>query len=230
MDATFEEVFTELGYDGQWSLLSKLILRAKKATQIIFSNSWVWAPQNFNCYSCKRTKPYLTRSCGNTLYAHLHLDHDHLADYALDISTELGKSGLPTYLITPLLRFAPTLLCADCNHIDSKLKAIYPDVCCYFTLSPEEKRQVYQAPHKARNKLAHQIWRQQKASHESKKEQVTQNILDWMEDIPTTKLLRSAGKVRTAHERNRFYTSNRQLFQHLSYPEFMHLSKHTLTN
>ncbi|MCB9228257.1 MAG: hypothetical protein H6618_01460 [Deltaproteobacteria bacterium] len=136
-------MFTDSGFDGRWSPLSRLLLRlhALPREQLLISTGWCISPQNFRCPVCLRMKPELLipgRAGG--MLALLHIDHDHQADLICEMAASLRID--PSYLdrlLCRFLRYPPLLLCGPCNHIDSRLKLVYPDIHPAFSLTPEEK-------------------------------------------------------------------------------------------
>ena len=135
-------IFTNAGFDGRWSCLTRLLLRLheKPANQLLMNTGWCLSPQNYRCPVCSRLKPALIRRAGGRVLALLHADHDHQADMICKAAAGLRVHPLYTKrILLHRLRYQPLLICGPCNHIDSRLKLVWKDIHPGFSLSPEEK-------------------------------------------------------------------------------------------
>lgn len=146
-DYEIEMHFTDLGFDGVWSNLSKLLILVEKKKNNFLSGiqmdfGWLVSSQNYVCPICGRKKTNLCQIKNNFLYGTLHLDHDHMTDYLKGYLQKLGLSEPIHNFLEKNYSYEPTFICQTCNWIDSVFKKVNPEVSEYFSMSPEQKRQV----------------------------------------------------------------------------------------
>ncbi len=140
-DEEMDEQFTERGFDGCWSLTTKLSIRAVAGEHLPLHLNYLWAltPQNFRCPICQRSKPYLLRKLRQRVLAHLCIDHDHLLDYLDALAARSCFRGNLRGLYDRHMSFAPLICCNQCNGIDSSVKLRAPQVHRFFTFTPAHK-------------------------------------------------------------------------------------------
>lgn len=225
MNHQFEKTFTFLGYDGSWSLLTKLLKMAKKTADISISNNWIYTAQNFKCPGCHKTKVEIAQLKNNQLLCNLHLDHDHLIDYAKVTASNMQLKQVPENFVLKKLRFFPTVLCPSCNHLDSKLKAKHPDVCKYFSLTPTEKSRIAKISRQHQIRESYQVWKNCQSRHQDKIEKIEQALLDYVDQDFNYQVLKSIHQYKRETEKKRFLKNRLPPFENLSFNTFMKISK-----
>lgn len=140
-DDKFEQLWTGLGYDGWWSLTTKISIIALQGQGLPLYLNYLWAltPQNFQCPVCLRFKHQLARKEEGKLRFYLYIDHDHIMEYINKKVAEMGVYTNYHTLYREFCRFLPYVICSECNHIDSIVKANACQVNSIFTFTAQEK-------------------------------------------------------------------------------------------
>ena len=179
--------FTDLGFDGVWSCLTKLSLIALKAQSLPLelNLNWALSNQRFSCPICRRSKLEIILKSQQRVLAELHIDHDHLFDW---LKLKLKKISFPLgchELAFRHARYLPLIMCSSCNKIDSQIKLMIPSVDKFFSFSPAEKKaclkKVRKKSHVVDLKKAEEIWSRQKDLFKQKKEDLELDIHDLSE-------------------------------------------------
>lgn len=164
-DQTLDSVFTELGFDGRWSHLTKLLQIAKKKNapnSLHLDKNWAISPQNYTCPICFRSKVHILKIGKNQLYAALHIDHDHLEDFFIKKIKERHITADIRHFIANLGTFKPIMVCRECNWIDSLIKHKFHGIHRFFSFPPEQKRQIVKISsnykHSIKLSLAWDVW------------------------------------------------------------------------
>lgn len=132
-EARLEALFP--GRDGAWSGPSKAALLRHGTDRLDLNENWASVPPDWTCPGCSRSKVDLFRLSDNgVLLAHLDIHHDHLSD-ALKLRLRKDVASDWIHHISPMVkhieepiarllaRFAPVLICSDCNAADGNVKA-----------------------------------------------------------------------------------------------------------
>lgn len=137
--------------DGRWSAQTRSLLKKFQTEQLTLNTAWAQTPVNWRCPCCQRDKTEIARLTDNgVLLCQLDWHHDHLSDAAGEIMRNLALRGsdpeikhvrkracaIALHLIE---RFAPTLLCNDCNAADTAMKALLKPAAPHsFSFTPDE--------------------------------------------------------------------------------------------
>lgn len=137
--------------DGRWSSQTRWLLAKFGTDRLDLNEAWAQTWVGWQCPCCLRRKCQIARLTDNgVLLCQLDWHHDHLADVAGDVmrGNVIADVSTPLFLTRkqaceaaiPLIeRFAPILLCNDCNAADAAMKArLGPDVPRAFSFSPQE--------------------------------------------------------------------------------------------
>ncbi|MVA27042.1 hypothetical protein V6582_14955 [Agrobacterium vitis] len=137
--------------DGRWSEQTKALLKQFNTSKLDLNLAWSKTPVTWHCPCCDRCKAEIARlSRSGVLRCKLEWHHDHLSDFAQRFFDDLNplnpddvdynrQRDITRHAIVSLTtRFAPTLICADCNSAEASAKSSIPDVDEYFTFSPRE--------------------------------------------------------------------------------------------
>lgn len=149
-DADLDRHFTER--DGAWSAATKAALARFGVDRLDLDENWASVWPDWECPGCGRRKAELFRLTGNdVLLARLDIHHDHLGDILkARLRDAIGSDWISW--IAPgvahfeklsskmLVRFAPTLVCLDCNVADGTVKKRSPDIPRDFSFRPSEIR------------------------------------------------------------------------------------------
>ena len=183
-DEQLSLIFTDAGFDGRWSPLTGLlrILHNSTQTPLFLDRNWCLTSQDFSCPVCELQKPDLIRPEKQALVASLHIDHDHLADKITGFGKELGLEGAPGELFRRHLSYEPVIVCRACNHIDSILKTLYPDIDPHFSFPPALKKSLIRKRRPSGHLLStgegYRLWCRQKESFLSQQSSWEQEIMD----------------------------------------------------
>ncbi|TWB03518.1 hypothetical protein [Gluconacetobacter diazotrophicus] len=162
-DEEIQEEFPDR--DGRWSIQTKRALRRFQTEKLDLNENWASVGPDWTCPCCERSKYDLFRlSVNQILLANLHVHHDHLADFLKEkLHQKFGskwahcvsRSGIYLEDVGSKLigRFAPCLVCADCNAADGAAKAGLPtlprffsfrvsEICKFIQVSPNSEHKV----------------------------------------------------------------------------------------
>lgn len=108
-DEYLDEIYTPHGFDGVWSLTTKLSVIAIGGESLPLNLNYPWSitPQNFRCPVCQRFKPQLIEKKSASLMAHLSIDHDHMVDFIDGQAKDLGISTKLKAVYDACMRFPP---------------------------------------------------------------------------------------------------------------------------
>lgn len=138
--------------DGAWSAATKAALARFGVDRLDLDENWASVGSDWECPGCGRRKAELFRLTGNrVLLARLDIHHDHLGDSLKarlrdEIGTDWARRIAPGVAhfrklgSRMLARFAPTLVCLDCNVADGTAKMRLPDIPRDFSFRPSEIR------------------------------------------------------------------------------------------
>ncbi len=136
--------------DGRWSEQTKALMREFGTERLDLNRWWARTWEGWCCPCCKREKPQLARlGPGGVLICKLEMHHDHLGDRVSKIfKTANPREGGPLgaqvdnakqALRTLCERFAPSLICQDCNAAEGAAKvALSNALPRVFTFAPAE--------------------------------------------------------------------------------------------
>ncbi len=140
----------DFGLDGIWSDQTRQLISEFGNCEIELNKFWALTPQNWNCPSCRRSKREVARlSNDGILLAKLVSHHDHAEGVAKLFFAEKYRHGdlgdgsivrrdyLKKFAVSFLVRFAPVIICEECNVSEVGLKKRY-SLPSYVTLKPEE--------------------------------------------------------------------------------------------
>lgn len=186
--------------DGRWSEVIERATEALGAEALDLNSWWADTPQAWSCPCCQREKYAILRlSKDRVLLAHLHEHHDHLQDLmGHRLQGHFGAhwtAGIPpgTYHLEHLgsrllTRFDPTVVCADCNIAEAKVKSGLPHIHRYFSFRPSEMRAFIGASPNADHSIdldqADALWRAAEVDFEERLN---------MADLLVDKIVRGAG-------------------------------------
>jgi hypothetical protein len=175
-DEEMDEHYTLRGYDGRWSLTTKLSIIALDGVGLPLHLNYLWAltPQQYRCPVCTRAKPALMRKVRQRILAQLCIDHDHIMDYLAEYSAGLALKA--DY--DAVMSFRPLIICNQCNTIDSALKLHLPAVHRDFTFTPAQKQRLFK-PYKRSSHWVHiargeEIWQQEQGEFFAKLDTIAQ--------------------------------------------------------
>ncbi|WP_170481395.1 hypothetical protein [Ruegeria arenilitoris] len=137
--------------DGRWSNQTKDLLAKFGAHKLNLNRGWASTWTEWSCPCCKRHKRQIVRLApGRVLLCHLELHHDHLDDLVKKLFKEiLSRCDEPEFRVQisraertlrPLVeRFECTLICAECNLADGRVKReLRDEIEPHFTFTPSE--------------------------------------------------------------------------------------------
>lgn len=137
--------------DGRWSNQTKELLAKFGTHKLDLNRGWASTWTEWSCPCCKRHKRQIVRLApGGVLLCHLELHHDHLDDLVKKLFEEiLSRCDDPEIRVQisraegalrPLAeRFECTLICADCNLADGRVKReLRDEIEPHFTFTPSE--------------------------------------------------------------------------------------------
>jgi hypothetical protein len=137
--------------DGRWSSQTRRLLSQFETERLDLNEAWAQTSIGWRCSCCLRQKYEIARlTDSGVLLCQLDWHHDHLADVAggvmrgnliADASDELfvTRKRACEAAIPLIERFAPILLCNDCNAADAAMKVrLGPDVPRAFSFTPRE--------------------------------------------------------------------------------------------
>lgn len=183
-DQQLNDIFTDAGFDGIWSPLSRLLALLHKvpAEKIWLNTGWAMTAQNFRCPVCLQRKPDLIRKTTKGLVAMLHTDHDHRADAMAEFAKEAGIGSDYSRIRDRFLSYHPTLICRPCNLIDSRMKIRMPEIEPHFSLKPADKSALIIRPgrsaHKLNFNLGRKLWLQQSEDFFAQQKHWEREIMD----------------------------------------------------
>lgn len=149
--------------DGRWSSQTRWLLEQFGTQKLDLNEAWAQTWVDWQCPCCLRRKSEIARlTDSGVLLCQLDWHHDHLADAAGDVMRRKATLGIGDDLLLvrkracaaalPLIeRFAPILLCNDCNAADAAMKARPgSDAPRAFSFSPQEiARFIKPVPHES---------------------------------------------------------------------------------
>ncbi|MBX3564933.1 MAG: hypothetical protein KF730_10200 [Sphingomonas sp.] len=137
--------------DGRWSTQTRRLLEQLGTGKLDLNEAWAQTWTDWECPCCRRRKSDIARlTDAGVLLCQLDWHHDHLEDAAGAIMRAMATAGIDGDLLVtrkracsaarPLIaRFAPVLLCNDCNAADAAMKARLGSVVPpAFSFSPKE--------------------------------------------------------------------------------------------
>ncbi len=137
--------------DGRWSDQTKELLAKFGTQKLNLNRGWASTWTEWSCPCCKRHKRQIVRlTPSGVLLCHLELHHDHLDDLVKKLFEEiLTRCDDPEIRVQisraegalrPLVeRFECTLICADCNLADGRVKReLRDEIEPHFTFTPSE--------------------------------------------------------------------------------------------
>lgn len=147
--------------DGRWSSQTRWLLAQFETDKLDLNEAWAQTWVDWQCPCCQRRKVEIARLTDKgILLCQLDWHHDHLADAAGDVMRCIATAGASDHhcftrkracaAALPLIeRFAPVLLCNDCNAADAAMKArLGPSIPRAFSFSPQEIADfIIPAPH-----------------------------------------------------------------------------------
>lgn len=146
-----DAVASRLGMlDGRWSAQTKALLADFGTDRLDLNKWWAGTWQGWSCPCCKREKRQLARlGPGGVLICKLEMHHDHFGDRVSKVfrttnPREGGPLGAQADTAKQALRalcerFAPSLICQDCNAAEGAAKVALSGVLPQdFTFTPAE--------------------------------------------------------------------------------------------
>jgi rubredoxin len=160
-DDEVEQHMMTRSMDGRWSSQTRWLLAQFETDKLDLNEAWAQTWVDWQCPCCQRRKLEIARLTDKgVLLCQLDWHHDHLADAAGDVIRSKATVGVSDELLItrkracaaalPLIeRFAPVLLCNDCNAADAVMKArLGANVPRAFSFSPQEiARFITPTPH-----------------------------------------------------------------------------------
>ena len=149
-DEVEQHVLTRV-LDGRWSTQTRELMRQFGTDRLDLNDAWADSSQGWHCPCCQRLKTEIARlTSEGVLLCKLDMHHDHLIELAKAMFRSAGDQDLPDEVrkrrararsaaASLIERFAPTLICEDCNHADADMKAaLGSEVDRHFSFSPAE--------------------------------------------------------------------------------------------
>ncbi|OHT21118.1 hypothetical protein [Edaphosphingomonas haloaromaticamans] len=147
-DEALERHFPER--DGRWSAQTRTALGTFGVDKLDLDENWASVWPGWECPACRRKKPELFRLTGNgVLLARLDIHHDHLEDVLKERLRTRTASDWINHVRPEVrhfeklgsklfARFAPSLVCIDCNAADGRVKNRWKQIPKDFSFRPSE--------------------------------------------------------------------------------------------
>lgn len=162
-------------FDGRWSAQTRLLMERFGVQKLDLNKAWAQTWIGWSCPCCGRSKSEIARLTDNgVLLCQLDWHHDHLGDCAGDIMRTKALTGADQEVdvirkracsaaIGLIERFAPVVLCNDCNAADAAMKALIgSEVPRSFSFVPSEIARFIDAkaaqPHDINDELGRALW------------------------------------------------------------------------